>query len=150
MLTLALLLVRGWTWLYTCRLDPAVRDERRSEVESDLWESQVDALRQHRKPVAVAAEILCRLLLGMPDDVMWRFENRQQEEVPMWRSISIAGALAVLAGALWVGWSLRMPELPTPPAMMMFVAAPPPPPPPRLPPPPPPPPPRAGRSGDRR
>jgi hypothetical protein len=31
-------LVRSWTWLYTCGLPAAVRDARRAEIESDLWE----------------------------------------------------------------------------------------------------------------
>ena len=31
-------LVRGWTWLYTCRLPDEMRETRRLEIESNLWE----------------------------------------------------------------------------------------------------------------
>jgi hypothetical protein len=34
--------VRRWTCVYTWRLPPAVRDARREEIESDLWESSHD------------------------------------------------------------------------------------------------------------
>jgi hypothetical protein len=35
MLTFVIAIARGWTWLYTCWMEPALRDERRAEIESD-------------------------------------------------------------------------------------------------------------------
>jgi hypothetical protein len=72
-LRLAIACVRGWTWLYTSGLAPAVRSCRRAEIDSDLWESCVD-----RRPGAErddALHVLMRLVLGIPDDVRWRVEQ---------------------------------------------------------------------------
>jgi len=66
-------LVRGWTWLYTCRLPDELRDTRRLEIESDLWESRRDAA--GAPDVRVAAQLLFRLVLGIPDDLQWRLET---------------------------------------------------------------------------
>ena len=141
MLALAVALVRSWTWLYTWSLHPAVRDGRRAEIESDLWESQVDALRERTRPRAVAAQVVVRLLLGIPDDLLWRFERRREEEASMGRVLWITGTVIVLAtSAIWVGSQLRAPQLPMPPDFEGFVSAPPRPPAPPPPPPPPPPP----------
>src|SRR5688572_3127441 len=63
-------LVRVWTRVYTLGTPFAVRDARLSEIECDLWECQHDAERR-----TYAAEILIRLLLGIPHDLMWRFEQ---------------------------------------------------------------------------
>jgi hypothetical protein len=54
---------RTWTRLYTATLPPNMRDARRAEIESDLWESltAADGSRQ----------ILARLALGAIDDLSW-------------------------------------------------------------------------------
>jgi len=54
---------RHWTRLYTAGLPAAVRDTRRAEVESDLWESLLDA--------TGSRHILARLALGVVDDLTW-------------------------------------------------------------------------------
>ncbi len=39
---LAVAVLRAWTHVYTWRLDPVLRERRRAEIESDLWEFQQD------------------------------------------------------------------------------------------------------------
>jgi hypothetical protein len=71
----ALGLVRGWTRLYTSRLAPALRDARRAEIESDLWEFHEDARRRGATPTGIAVHMLLRLLLGIRHDLLWRAEH---------------------------------------------------------------------------
>ncbi len=56
--------VRAWTRLYTAGLPPSVRDRRRTEVDSDLWEGQEDGLSTF--------EVWVRLVCGIPADLLWR------------------------------------------------------------------------------
>jgi putative membrane protein len=69
MMTLAATLTRRWVRLYTAGLSPEVRDARRAEIESDLWENSSDSEETRR-------QVLGRLLLGMPADLSWRLEQR--------------------------------------------------------------------------
>ena len=69
-LGLAVRLVRLWTRVYTLGMSARVRDARLSEIDCDLWEYQHDADR----PVS-PIEIFVRLLLGIPDDLLWRLEH---------------------------------------------------------------------------
>jgi hypothetical protein len=135
MLRLAHGLVRFWTTLYTSGMPDALRDARRAEIESDLWESRHD--RRPASDVSVAAQMLLRLLRGLPDDLLWRLElmdlRLRRRRTRIW---VMATSGIVLWAALWVGTALAPAPLPEPPNQMIFVAAPPP-----LPPPPPPPPP---------
>jgi hypothetical protein len=75
MLTFATAIVRAWTWLYTAGLDPDPRDDRRAQIESDLWDHQDEATEQGVAPLAMSAHILARLILGVPDDLLWRSEQ---------------------------------------------------------------------------
>lgn len=70
---LAVQCVRAWTWLYTWRMPPALRETRRAEIESDLWEFRSDAAGDDL--LGSALHMLLRLLIGMPDDVGWRVEH---------------------------------------------------------------------------
>jgi hypothetical protein len=54
---------RWWTRLYTASLPIELRDARRAEVESDLWESLSDG-----EP---SRHILARVALGIVDDLTW-------------------------------------------------------------------------------
>lgn len=128
--------VRGWTRLYTSRMAPAVRDARRAEIESDLWEFQADTLRRRDAPRSAAAHMLARLLVGIPDDLLWRFEHAVNRGWPVRRSVVVAIALVVFAVAFWTISVMRASPLPQPPpSPLRFDAHP------RTPPPPPPPPP---------
>jgi len=77
MLQLAIAVVRAWTSLYTWRMSATLREERRAEIESDVWEFQHD--RRKSGSLEVAAQMLLRLLLGMPDDLGWRLEHTALE-----------------------------------------------------------------------
>jgi hypothetical protein len=67
--------VRWWVGTYTSGLDPVVRDRRRAEIDSDLWE-QVDAHRRAgRSSAAITVAIWRRSLSGVIDDVFWRREQ---------------------------------------------------------------------------
>jgi hypothetical protein len=170
LLYFALALVRGWTTSYTSGMEPESRERRRAEIESDLWEFHEDARRRGYSPEGVAIHVLGRLLIGMPQDVLWRLES--EEEAPMtprrsaWITAAAIGA-AVSVGALWAFFAVTslvsLPPLPDSihvERIYLRPMPPPPPPPPSPPPgamrmtdgapPPPPPPPSRGRSGSRR
>ena len=79
-------LVRTWTRLYTIGVAPDLRDRRRAEIESDLWESR----HQPQRPYT-AAHVLLRLLLGVRDDVAWRSSCRRPSKVTR---AAVAGLIA--------------------------------------------------------
>jgi hypothetical protein len=131
----AVALVRTWTWLYTSRLPPFLRDGRRQEIDSDLWEYCRD--RHAGTDSRIAAEIVVRLLLGIGDDLLWRIEHRHFWSPLRIRSLVAATMVVALLGGIWSYTAALLddaPPLPPPPHVMFFVAAPPPPPPPPPPP----------------
>ena len=65
-------LVEGWTWLYTVRLPPDIRDRRRAEVRSDLWEQARAERDLGYRPESMALHQLVRCVLGIPADLLWR------------------------------------------------------------------------------
>jgi hypothetical protein len=137
-------LIRTWTWIYTHHTPAFVRDGRRQEIESDLWEYRRD--HQGEPDARIAAHILLRLVLGVADDLQWHIEHRAALDHPR-RVVTAIALVAVLivAGPLWMfAWLSAddLPPLPEPPNLMFFVAGPPPTPPP----PPPAPPARTQRS----
>jgi hypothetical protein len=96
----ALALVRGWTCLYTAAMAPALRDARRAEIESDLWEFHEDARRRGYPPSAIGAHMLLRLVLGMPADLFWRAEDAH---VPS-RIVQDALWATAVASVVFVWW----------------------------------------------
>lgn len=136
-LRLAITLVRLWTKRYTSGVPPAIGDRRREEIESDLWEFEHDPDRGGE--MASAFRVLARWLLGVPDDVLWKLNQRTLRPLAVRVAVALA-TLAVVAIVL-VGQALRPPTLPTvtpapPPDILTLhkrtppVAPPPPPPPP--------------------
>jgi hypothetical protein len=84
---------RWWTRVYTAGLPDDLRDARRAEVESDLWESVSDG--------APSRHILARLALGVVDDLTWSvtFMDTTTRNTAGWS----VGSLAVFAMAwLWL------------------------------------------------
>ena len=69
---IAAALVRGWTRVYTCTVDPAVRQRRRAEIDADLWSAAQDDTRERS-----AITLLLRAGGGLLDDVAWVFEQPQ-------------------------------------------------------------------------
>ena len=118
----------GWTTFYTWGLPPDVSRRRLAEITSDLWEGG------HGDPPVSAPETLTRLLRGIPADLRWRVEFRQNATRRR-RFLSTAAMTALLSLAWW--WISR--PVPLPPAPLFvkepdpdLQPLPPPPPPPRL------------------
>ena len=87
----AMAITRWWTRLYTFGLPPHLREHRRAEIESDLWESLHD-------PDVARPRILLRLAGGVMDDVCWRANYLPDESRMVWLTIA-SGAL--LLAAMW-------------------------------------------------
>jgi hypothetical protein len=78
---LAARVVRRWVRRYTRGLDPAVREVRRAEIESDVWEHRREAAAAGLRPRQTGLEILARMVLGMPADIGWRRAMPRAEEL---------------------------------------------------------------------
>jgi len=135
MLAWAFALARLWTWIYTSGMPAALRDARRAEIESDLWES-AHASDPTGTPTA-ALHVIVRLFRGIPDDFLWRAElmdlRTRRHRPAAWLTLGVT----LLAAALWVRAAtapLELPDLPSSPitiqAWLMHPVPPPPPPPP--------------------
>lgn len=123
--------VRAWTRVYTCGMSAGARDNRRMEIESDLWESRHDPDRD--AGLRAAGRIVLRLVLGVPDDLFWRASRVTGRRVAALRAAAtVMLFLVVWAYAQWL-MSTPLPEPPLRP--MQFVSDSPPPPPPPPPPP---------------
>jgi hypothetical protein len=70
----AVSLARAWTATYTRRLPEDLREQRREEIDCDLWEHQRLADLQGEPARSTAAAILLRLIMGIPADLAWRIE----------------------------------------------------------------------------
>ena len=69
-------LVRNWARVYTLGLPSEIREARRAEIESDLWEHIHDSdLGRDAPSPYCASHALIRLLAGVPDDLLWRIEQ---------------------------------------------------------------------------
>jgi hypothetical protein len=129
-LGLANALVRAWTRAYTWRMEPAIRDTRRAEIDSELWEFQHDPERGSYP----TAHVLARLLIGIPDDLTWRAEHASAR-TPMrarLRFVAWTVATIVVVAALWIlplMSTATLPPLPDKPRVTMKAPPPPPPPP---------------------
>jgi hypothetical protein len=131
-LATATALVRAWTRAYTWRLEPAVRDRRRAEIESELWELEQDPDRGNHP----AAHVLARLVIGIPDDLSWRAESAAARQTPLRARLRIAAwtvATLVVLAALWILPLITpatLPPLPDKPRVVIKAPPPPTPPPP--------------------
>jgi hypothetical protein len=132
--------VRGWTRIYTWRMDPSIRDSRRAEIDSDLWECQA----AEDAGLALSLHIAFRLVGGIFHDLCWRVEIMSASSHAAWRKILLTLCSAAIAGCGWVALFIGPTDVPQLPAApdLTFRRVPPPPPPP---PPPPCPPPGLGR-----
>jgi hypothetical protein len=134
---LAIAAVRAWTRIYTWRLEPSLRDARRAEIDSDLWECQADG----RTPRLLALQTIGRLVAGAFHDLQWRIEQVSDRRRPARRLVLVTLGAGALATSLWIALATSSVEMPEPPAAPPLVArrthypVPPPPPPPPCPPP---------------
>jgi hypothetical protein len=95
----AVALVRAWTRLYTWRMEPALRETRREEIESDLWEFQHDSMAGGSSS---GFHVLARLFLGVPSDLCWRVDNALSRDEGLRGRAALTTAAAVLVAALWI------------------------------------------------
>lgn len=68
---LACRMARRWVHAYTARLPTDVRDGRRAEIESDLWEHFADARASQEHRISTELDVLARVLIGIPSDLIW-------------------------------------------------------------------------------
>lgn len=69
--------IAAWVRLYTCGLPDDVRERRRREIESDVFEQRQDDAQVGYRPDEIAARLLFRWLCGIPSDVSWRLDQQQ-------------------------------------------------------------------------
>ncbi len=75
-------LVRNWARMYTLGLPSEIREARRDEIESDLWEHAHDLELGREGPAPFCAlHALIRLLTGVPDDMLWRIEQTRSHSM---------------------------------------------------------------------
>ena len=91
LLSLATRLVRAWTRLYTLGLPRAERTARRAEIDSDLWEFEHDP--DAPRGARAAAQVLARLLIGIPDDLAWRMNAGATAHGAPVRALAAAGMI---------------------------------------------------------
>ncbi|MEX2158776.1 MAG: hypothetical protein WEB04_05165 [Dehalococcoidia bacterium] len=63
---------RGWTAAYTLGLAAQVRDARRAEIASDVWEHHRDIVTEERPMWRFFGSVFGRIVRGAPADVLWR------------------------------------------------------------------------------
>jgi len=95
---------RCWTRIYTTGLPQQVREERRDEIESDVWEELHAPGPASRAPLS----ILRRSVAGMPADITWRVEQ-PSPGAGLQRAIQFAAGTTG-AGGRWLGQT-AMPRL---------------------------------------
>lgn len=102
--------VRGWVALYTLGLPHAMRMRRRDELDGDLADEALDAVRRGRQS-ALWGQRLVRVLTGIPADLTWRFVDapamardyrREETWAPLtrWSAALIAIVVIGTVGAL--------------------------------------------------
>ena len=96
---LASRMTQRWVRAYTVHLDPARRDTRRAEIASDLWEHEADARRTGLGSLRMNAQMLRRLLAGIPADLSWR--RQPSDPTPL---LATPPVLAALPSPRWVCW----------------------------------------------
>lgn len=122
--------VRGWVALYTLGLPGPIRTRRRDELEGDLADEALDAVRRGHQ-AALLRQRLVRVAMGIPADLQWRLVDapamaRDQRSKDVWTPldrwsaaliaivvVGTVGALAIVtlpqltsqaASAAWSGW----------------------------------------------
>jgi hypothetical protein len=74
--------VEGWVAFYTRGLPSEVRDARRAELRSDLWEHLQHASGDGRGRLRRSLQVGGRVVRGMADDLWWRFAQQAAVRPP--------------------------------------------------------------------
>ena len=64
--------VLGWVRLYTLGSEIGARNDRRAEIESDLWEHRNHSASDGEESSVTSVSILGRCVAGIPADLSWR------------------------------------------------------------------------------
>jgi hypothetical protein len=75
-------LLRRWVSFYTRGLPVDIGGRRREEIEADLWSQFEEATLVGRGERSTNAEVLLRLLAGLPADISWRLAHSGGDPVP--------------------------------------------------------------------
>jgi hypothetical protein len=97
---IALAAARTWVRFYTAGAPPEARDERRSELASDIWEQTQSPHQDPRDGDGL--HVLLRALLGAPSDVAWRLEHATLPGAVL----ALGAAIVGRAASGW-GWTVR-------------------------------------------
>lgn len=95
----------AWAAIYTLGLPEELRQARRSEIDSDLWEQQCLAARRGDPQLGTAIEVLARTLLGAISDITWRAQAGASARAD--RSLQMNEAL-YMRGLVGVGVALGL------------------------------------------
>jgi len=95
-LDLAVGMTRSWVAVYTSGLPPELRDSRRAEIDSDVWEQQRTADLLNQPQGETSLQLLARLVLGIPSDVTWRLEAAHSAQSERSISVSESGTMRIL------------------------------------------------------
>ena len=60
---------RGWAAVYTLGLATRVRDARRAEIASDVWEHHFDSVTEGRPQWRFTGSVFSRMVRGAPADL---------------------------------------------------------------------------------
>jgi hypothetical protein len=97
----AVALTRLWARIYTTGMPAEAGEDRRADIESDVWEFLHDEDRD--RSLTPALVVLGRLLLGVPDDLAWRIERaRDADPRTMPRVVAVAATILLLVTVCWL------------------------------------------------
>lgn len=98
--------VLRWVAWYTRDLNSDIRDDRLSELRSDLWDHASAARNRRRPDFATGVGMMLRALRGFPDDLAWRRDELAHGQsrpgvAHRWaRSGTVATSYVVVAGVV--------------------------------------------------
>lgn len=90
--------VRTWTRVYTWHMPRSIREARRAEIESDLWECQAD----EGAAAALPIQIIGRLVLGAFDDVRWRVDHMSRDLHVARRTLVFSVVATAMLTGVWI------------------------------------------------
>ena len=109
-MTLAVAVVKTWTRAYTWGVPSVWAEQRRADIECDLWEQQQDP--NGARGVACAVHILARLVAGMTDDLRWRLERTTAADLVFIRRAVTVALTTVALSLLWGSETTRFDSCP--------------------------------------
>jgi uncharacterized protein (TIGR03435 family) len=92
-----------------------LRDQRRAEIDSDLWEFQHDDAAN--TGLGAAAHLMARVLAGVPDDLGWSLDQAAVAGALTQRSVALSGRAAGAALFICTSWVIQADASRTPPAV---------------------------------